>query len=133
MRRREFLGIFGGAVASWPLITRAQPGEYRKVHSGDIVPGYVPDGQLIETDGYLWVSATGVFLNVDPISARPPLFVDASGVPLEMLAKIRAACTAERPSLSGGCRVVVRGRVGNRGDRNRPGIFATFIAVQPGQ
>ena len=71
-----------------------------------------------------------MFLNVDPISARPPLFVDVSGVPIDMLAKVKTACTTERPrSLSGGCRAVVRGRVGNRGDRNRPGIFATFIDV----
>jgi hypothetical protein len=81
-------------------------------------------------EGYLWVSSTGVFLNVDPVSVKPPLFVDVGGVPLDMLAKIRTACRAEKPSLSGGCRAVVRGRIGHRGDRNRPGIFATFIAQQ---
>lgn len=122
--------VLGPGLSS-PLL--AQPSEYEKVYSGDIFPGYVPDGQWIETDGYLWVSSTGVFLNVDPISARPELFVDVAGVPPDMLAKVTTACASERPSLTAGCRAVVRGRVGKRrdGDRDRPGIFAISIAAQP--
>ena len=132
MRRREFIAGLSGAVA-WPVVARAQPGEYEKVYSGDIFPGYVSDGKLIETDGYLWVSSNGVFLNVDPISARPPLFVDVEGVPVDMFAKVRVTCVSERPSLTGGCRVLVRGRVGNRrvGDHDTRGIFANFIVTQP--
>ena len=124
------LFVFGLAL-NLPL--GAQPGEYKKVYSGDILPGYVPEGQLVETDGYLWVTSTGVLLNVDPISARWPLFVDVAGVPPDMLAKVKAACTSERPSLTAGCRAVVRGRVGKRrvGNRDLPGIFATFIVPQP--
>jgi hypothetical protein len=131
MRRREFIAGLAGAM-SLPIAATAQSSEYKKVYSGDILPGYVKVGELIETDGYLWVSSTGVFLNVAPMSARLPLFVDVSGLPVDMLAKVRSVCTSESPSMTGGCLAVVRGRVGNRrvGDSERPGIFATFIAPQ---
>ena len=49
MRRREFIAG-RGCVAAWPRAALAQPGEYKKVYGDDILPGYVPDGQLVETD-----------------------------------------------------------------------------------
>jgi hypothetical protein len=78
----------------------------------------------------LWVSGTGVFLNVDATSSTPPLFVDVVGVPLDMLAKVKTACLSEKPSPTAGCRAVVRGRVGNRGNRNVRDIFATYTVPQ---
>ena len=129
-RAAAFALFLLGLVLGPPLL--AQPIAYEKVYSGDILPGYVPDGRLIETDGYLWVSPNGVFLKVDPMSAALPLFVDVTGVPRDMLEKVKAACRSEHPSQTAGCTAVVRGRVGKSrvGDRDWPGIFATFIAPQ---
>jgi hypothetical protein len=134
MRRQAGAGFaffVAGAVLGAPLV--AQPVEHKKVYSGDILPGYVPEGQLIETEGFLWVSSRGVQLNVDPVSARAPLIVDVAGVPPDMLAKVKATCATEQPSLTSGCRAVVRGRVGKirLNDYDRRAIFATFIAPEP--
>jgi len=117
-----------GAMLGSPLA--AQDVEHKKVNARDILPGYVPDGQLIETQGYLWVSATGVFFNVNAVSAMAPLVIDVTEVPADILAKVKSDCASEQPRLTGGCQAVVRGRVGKMrlGDYDRRGIFATWIA-----
>jgi hypothetical protein len=126
-----FALVLLGAVLGSPLA--AQIVEYKKVYSGDILPGYVPEGQLIETEGYLWVSSNGVFFNVAALSARWPLIIDVTEVPADMLAKVKSGCASERPSFTSGCQAVVRGRVGKirDGGGDRRGIFATSIAPQP--
>jgi hypothetical protein len=134
--RKQAVAAFGffllGSVPSPPSVV-AQPAEHKKVYSGDILAGYVPVGQLIESEGYLWVSSTDVLFNAAVMSAQAPLIIDVAGVPPDMLAKVKAACTTERPSVTAGCQAVVRGRVGKIriDDYEHAGIFATFIAFQP--
>ena len=109
----------------------AQGIEPRKVYAGDIMLGYVLEGELVETDGYLWVSSTEVLLNVAALSARAPLFIDVGGISDEAVNKIKAACSAEHPSQAAGCQAVVRGHVAKwhfKG-QDRPGIFAISIEI----
>src|SRR5215470_4024953 len=46
MRRREFLGVLGGATASWPLAARAQPREsVRRIGVLSYMPSDDAEGQ----------------------------------------------------------------------------------------
>ena len=41
MRRREFITLIGGAVATWPFVARGQQGKVYRV--GWLQPGALPD------------------------------------------------------------------------------------------
>src|SRR5215467_5299641 len=45
MRRREFIALFGGAAAAWPLPARAQQAE-RMRRIGVLIPGPADDGEF---------------------------------------------------------------------------------------
>ena len=90
MRWKESLAfaICSIALSMQAPLSVAQPSEYRKTHSGDIISGYVPEGEAVETSGYLWFSEMDAFLNVARPSARAPLLIDV-GLPPEKWSSLK--------------------------------------------
>lgn len=116
------LGVLSMAT-TWLFVwfapaSRSAETRYQRVYSGDIIMGYVPAGQSIETSGYLWFSDAGVFLNVGRASAHVPLIVDVSRLPPAQRVQIQIACSAAAAGRSGGCDVTIRGHTATVGSRH---------------
>jgi hypothetical protein len=107
---------------------QAQQPTYERFSSGEIIQGYVPDGEWVETSGHFWISPSGIFLNFNLPSAMAPLLIDVANVAPDSVSQLRAECSASR-QFDGGCPAVVRGQVGLVG--NRKGIMAREIEILP--
>ncbi len=113
------------SLATGPALQAQEPA-YKRISSNEIIQGYVPDGEWVETSGHLWVSPHGVFLNFNRPSAMVPLRIDVTNVAPDSASRLKAECSAPR-QFDGGCNALVRGRVGAVGDRK--GIVAREIQV----
>ena len=103
--------------------------EYRPTFCGDIIMGYVPLGERVETEGWLWSFKDEIFLKPNQPSAMAPLTIDMGTLSAETVARIKANCTANYIGTSAGCPAIVRGThvlaVGRRG------LLAEEIRFQP--
>lgn len=101
------------------LLELAEAAEYRPTFCGDIIMGYVPLGERVETEGWLWSFKDEIFLKPNQPSAMAPLTIDVGTLSAETVARIKAECTANYIATSAGCPAIVRGRhvlvVGKRG------------------
>jgi putative ABC transport system substrate-binding protein len=77
--RREFITLFGGAAAAWPLAARAQQGErVRRIGvlwggtEDDLRPALLEFGQTLERLG--WPEGRNVRIDHRFVAARPALF-----------------------------------------------------------
>jgi hypothetical protein len=93
------------------LLELAEAAEYKPTFCGDIIMGYVPLGQRLETEGWLWSFEDEIFLKPNQPSAMPPLAIDVGSLSGETVARIKADCTANYIGTSAGCPATVRGRV----------------------
>ncbi len=101
---------------------------YMEAGSNNIIQGYVPDGEWVETTGYAWQSPAGVFLNFNRLSAMAPLRIDIANVAPDSVARFKAECSTPR-QFDGGCEAVIRGQVTTEGGRK--GIAAREIQIRP--
>jgi hypothetical protein len=122
--------VFLLVLASWSLTSqpRAQAPIDRPVSSGDLLGGYVPNGEWIEVTGHAWVSDKGMFFNFNQPSARFPMRVDIANVDPEHSRRLNSECRS-LDQFHGGCRVTIRGQTGLLGDRQ--GIFARDVEITP--
>jgi hypothetical protein len=111
------------------LLELAEAAEYRPTFCGDIIKGYVPLGERVETEGLLWSFKDEIFLKPNQPSAMAPLTIDVDTLSAETVARIKANCAANCIGTSAGCPVIVRGThvlaVGRRG------LLAEEIRFQP--
>ena len=113
------------------LELKAQSPTYRPVNSADLLGGYIPNGEWIETTGHVWFSDKGVFFNLNPTSARVSMLVDVANVDPGNIRRLKSTCGSP-DQFSGGCQVTIRGQVG-RLDTQHQGIRARDIQVIPRQ
>ena len=105
--------------------------QYREVHPGDLVGGYVKPRQKIETTGFLGAFGGKLFLKVNLPSAQWPLPIDVGRLTEEAVRNVESRCRAENDPLTiGGCTARIRGEVLtlSLGDR-RPNLVADAIEV----
>jgi hypothetical protein len=124
--------VFLLVLASWSLTSqpRAQAPIDRPVSSGDLLGGYVPNGEWIEVTGHAWISDKGMFFNFNQPSARFPMRVDIANVDPEHSRRLNSECHS-LDQFRGGCWVTIRGQTGLLGDRQ--GIFARDVEITPKQ
>jgi hypothetical protein len=125
--------VLGGLVFfltsyCFALQPKAQPPIYRPVNVGDLLGGYVPNGEWIEATGHAWSSDKGVVFNVNQSSAQVPIPVDVANVDPENSRRLKAECSSP-DQFRGGCWVTICGQIGMLG--NRQGIFARDVQVVP--
>jgi len=96
--------VFLLVLASWSLTSqpRAQAPIDRPVSSGDLLGGYVPNGEWIEVTGHAWVSDKGMFFNFNQPSARFPMRVDIANVDPEHSRRLNSECRS-LDQFRGGC------------------------------
>jgi hypothetical protein len=95
---------------------------------GNVIQGYVPEGTLVETEGYLAHQDGQAFLTPNLPSAMWPLLVDTSALPADLERQVRDTC-ASRQFGQGGCCAVLRGEVRTINDRR--GLAARVAEVRP--
>ena len=93
-----------------------EPPYYRPVYCGDVLAGYVRDGDSVEIEAHAWINDAGMSFNADYISARVPMRIDVANFSDDTIRRLKADCGAKDQFL-GGCRVILRGQPVHRGDR----------------
>jgi hypothetical protein len=101
---------------------------YRPVNSAELLGGYIPDGEWIETSGHVWFTDAGIFFNFNRVSARYPMRVDIGHADPIEVHRLRSECSSPG-QFEGGCWMVIRGQTGKVGDRR--GIFAREMRIAP--
>jgi hypothetical protein len=95
---------------------RAEGQDYRRVYAGDLISGYLPEGDRVQASGHLGLYQGVIEFKTDPISARAPLYIETTALPRDIAERIMRECDMAGRTV-GGCSATVRGTVPPRGSR----------------
>jgi hypothetical protein len=117
VRRAFFLAAVSLLLLSRAVEAQQADLQYKRVNSSDLVRGYVPEGTLVETSGFINIKDGVIGFRINRPSALYRWSIVTDSLSKNAVADLASRCAGDGLAV-GGCGVTLRGQVNSKAARS---------------